>query len=299
VPSARYRGWSGKRVCTRTCAAWPAPARRAPATCISNANSRSGARKSARDQLGVGVQHAHDRYPLKVVPLGDHLRADQHVELARVGPVAACPAPRSAGARCRGRAARIRTAGQRCRNVSRKRLFDPLACPARPPSDPGCRRSGRARRHRAAPAAMVTAQRRSGRRLRRGERAACRRCSSDSPTASRRHRTPSNRCINRAGLMKHQRLPPRAPSAWPRAARQRLADAPAAACTPRTSTVRTRDAPGASAGRPARRERAARSRGAVEGAAACSGRLAPGATIPADGVADPSTTGRAPPAGPA
>ncbi|OMP13723.1 nucleolar complex protein 14 [Corchorus olitorius] len=37
-----------------------------------------------REQRGIGRDHAHQRYALEVMPLGDHLRADQDVDAAFV-----------------------------------------------------------------------------------------------------------------------------------------------------------------------------------------------------------------------
>ena len=58
----------------------PRPAR--PTTCVSSWNVRSPARKSAMPEPDVGRHHAHQRDRRKVVPLGDHLRADEDVDLA-------------------------------------------------------------------------------------------------------------------------------------------------------------------------------------------------------------------------
>ena len=43
-----------------------------------------GGAKVAREQRAVGVDRRHQRHAPEVVPLGDHLGADQHVDLARV-----------------------------------------------------------------------------------------------------------------------------------------------------------------------------------------------------------------------
>ena len=58
------------------------PAR--PATCSSSANRRSVARNSRAVKRVVGAEDADQRQARKVVSLGEHLRADQDVDLARV-----------------------------------------------------------------------------------------------------------------------------------------------------------------------------------------------------------------------
>ena len=88
----------------------PRPAR--PATCSSSWNVRSAGAKVGQVHRLVGRQHADQRDPGKVVPLGHHLRADQHVDLA----ARACgPAPRSSpgavgGVAIEPRDARVREA---------------------------------------------------------------------------------------------------------------------------------------------------------------------------------------------
>ena len=43
---------------------------------------RSAARKSGKPSCAVGGDHADQRDALEVVPLGDHLRADQNIDAA-------------------------------------------------------------------------------------------------------------------------------------------------------------------------------------------------------------------------
>ena len=45
---------------------------------------RSAERKSGHPEAHVGVDDADQRHAREVVPLGDHLRADQDVDLARL-----------------------------------------------------------------------------------------------------------------------------------------------------------------------------------------------------------------------
>ena len=58
----------------------PRPAR--PATWASSWKVRSAARKSGKLSDRVGEHHADQRHARHVVPLGDHLRADEDVEAA-------------------------------------------------------------------------------------------------------------------------------------------------------------------------------------------------------------------------
>ncbi len=105
------------------------PAR--PAACISSANSRSGARKSLLNSDAVGIDRGDQADAAEVVALGDHLRADQDVDLAgvdgaelrleralparAVGVDAGDRAPRAAARRAAPRAARCRGRSARCR----------------------------------------------------------------------------------------------------------------------------------------------------------------------------------------
>ena len=75
--------WVGCRVCTSTRPPFgPRPAR--PATWASSWKVRSAARKSGQVEAGVGIHHADQRHVGEVEPLGDHLRAEQEVDLARL-----------------------------------------------------------------------------------------------------------------------------------------------------------------------------------------------------------------------
>ena len=58
----------------------PRPAR--PATCVSNWNVRSADRKSARPRPTSAEITPTSVHVGKIVPLGDHLRADQDVDFA-------------------------------------------------------------------------------------------------------------------------------------------------------------------------------------------------------------------------
>ena len=78
---ARSPGARGSRVCTITRpGASPRPVR--PATWATSWKVRSAARKSGRCRRGVGVDDADQRHVREVEPLGDHLRAEQDVDLA-------------------------------------------------------------------------------------------------------------------------------------------------------------------------------------------------------------------------
>ncbi len=160
-----------------------------------------------RKQRGVGVQHADQRHAPEVMPLRDHLRADENIDLARMH-----IGKERLRAAFAARAVSIDAQHARARHRARKRLFDALrAASERRDIDVAALRA-RARNARL-PAAVMATQRAFG--LMQHDIGAAARAAGD-PAAriARQLRRVA------AAVEKHQALPhrDRAPLSTPRAA---------------------------------------------------------------------------------
>ena len=173
-------------------------------------------------ERGIGVQHADQRHALEIVPLRDHLRADQDIHLARVH-----VRKQRLRAAFAARAVGIDAQHARTRHRARKRLLDALrAASHRRDIDVAAIRT-RLRNPRF-PAAMVTTQ---------GRARACAarhtHCNADSRRPSRRHRTTgSARSHAGSGTRGSARSVRGALSARRRAAPTSLRSKPGRACAP-------------------------------------------------------------------
>ena len=207
-------------------------------------------------EADVGRDDADERHPREVVALGDHLRADEHVDLARGEPREQLRRPPRASGSCRGRAARR--------------------------APPGMRRRPPARRARSrTPPARGTARRTAGRRLAPSPRS----CSSDSVRASHDapewtvsdtlqlgHSIVPPHCRQKTAVAKPRRFSststcsrPRQPGLRrpPRSARLSTTSGPASAYSSRMLTIDTRASGRSSTRRVERDERVAARRRVV------------------------------------
>ena len=95
-----------REACLHQHPAWQCRLRPArPATCINVAEQPLRRTKVVRRQLPIRIQHDDQRDALKVVALRDHLRADEHIDIARMHRVERLLRPRDAAASSRDRSA--------------------------------------------------------------------------------------------------------------------------------------------------------------------------------------------------